>query len=118
MFFTSVYIYVYKVAVRIILIYSTRGASDSAEDIYNNNSHSQGLKIGFQDQLLLNAGKKYCSILQYFRPSLSYHLSLRSLFCLFLSGRFTQFYCRLGDQIKPGHMKSVLEARISHVCWL
>ena len=30
------------------------------------------------------------SILQYFRPSFSYHLSLRSLFCLFLSGRFTQ----------------------------
>ena len=30
------------------------------------------------------------SILQYFWPSLSYHLSLRSLFCLFLSGRFTQ----------------------------
>ena len=46
----------------------------------------------------LNAGQKYCrmqvksiaecskgSILQYFRPSLSYHLSLRSLFCLVLS---------------------------------
>ena len=52
-------------------------------------------KIGFQDQLSLNAGQKYCgcsngSILQYFRPSLSYHLSLRSLFSLFLSGRFTQ----------------------------
>ena len=30
------------------------------------------------------------SILQYFRPSLGYHLSLRSLFCLFLSGCFTQ----------------------------
>ena len=30
------------------------------------------------------------SILQYFWPSLSYNLSLRSLFCLFLSGRFTQ----------------------------
>ena len=30
------------------------------------------------------------SILQYFRPSLSYHLSLRYLFCLFLSGRFRQ----------------------------
>ena len=30
------------------------------------------------------------SILQYFRPSLSYHLSLRSLLCLFLSGGFTQ----------------------------
>ena len=30
------------------------------------------------------------SILQNFRPSLSYHLSLRFLFCLFLSDRFTQ----------------------------
>ena len=30
------------------------------------------------------------SILQYFRPSLSYHLSFRSLFCLFLRGHFTQ----------------------------
>ena len=30
------------------------------------------------------------SILQYFLPSISYHLSLRSLFCLFLSDRFTQ----------------------------
>ena len=30
------------------------------------------------------------SILQYFRPSLSYHLSLKSLFCLFLSGRLRQ----------------------------
>ena len=27
------------------------------------------------------------SILQYFRPSLCYHLSIRSLFCLFLGGR-------------------------------
>ena len=31
------------------------------------------------------------SILQYYRPSLSYHLSLISLFCLFLSGRLRQF---------------------------
>ena len=32
------------------------------------------------------------SILQHFRPSLSYHLSLRPSFCLFLSGRFkTEF---------------------------
>ena len=30
------------------------------------------------------------SILQYFRPSLSYHLSLRYLFCLFMSGRLRQ----------------------------
>ena len=53
---------------------------------------SKRLKIGFQDQLSLNAGQKYCrmSILQYFRPSSSYQLSLRPLFCLFLSDRFTQ----------------------------
>ena len=47
-------------------------------------------KIVFQDRLSLNAGQKYCrmlqeSILQYFRPSLSYHLSLRHLIHLFLS---------------------------------
>ena len=35
------------------------------------------------------------SILQYFRPALHvcYHLTLRSSFCLFLSGRFKQVYC-------------------------
>ena len=48
-------------------------------------------KIGFQDQLSLSAGQKYCrmlqeSILQYFRPALSYHLSLRPLFWLFWVG--------------------------------
>ena len=32
------------------------------------------------------------SILQYFRPSLSYHLSLRSDFCLSLSVRLRQFF--------------------------
>ena len=52
-------------------------------------------KIDFQDRLSLNAAQKYCrmlqeSILQYFRPSLSYHLSLRPLFCPFLSGCLRQ----------------------------
>ena len=52
-------------------------------------------KIDFHDRLSLNAGQKYCrmlqvSILQYFRPSLSYHLSLRLLFCLFMSGCLRQ----------------------------
>ena len=37
-------------------------------------------------------------ILQYFRPSLSYYLSLRPLFCLFLSGRFTQVLLYLGTK--------------------
>ena len=40
------------------------------------------------------------SILQYFRPSLSYNLSLRSLFCLFLSGRFTQVLLFIGVRTK------------------
>ena len=35
--------------------------------------------------------------LQYFRPSLSYHLTLRSLCCLFLSGRLRQVPRGLGD---------------------
>ena len=51
--------------------------------------------IGFEDRLSLNEGLKYCrmlpeSILQDFRPSLSYHLSLRLLFGPFLSGRLRQ----------------------------
>ena len=39
-----------------------------------------------------------------FRPSLSYHLSLRSLFCLFLSGRFRQvllYQCMIQRKLKP-----------------
>ena len=42
------------------------------------------------------------SILQYIRPSLNYHLSLRSLFCLFLSDRFTQvlLYIALLSRVK------------------
>ena len=58
---------------------------------------SKRLKIGFQYQLWLNAGQSIAecskgSILQYFQPSLSYHLSLRSLFCLFYTG-FTVNVC-------------------------
>ena len=56
-------------------------------------------KIAFQCQISLNAGQKYWqkvprggAFLQYFRPSSSYHLSLRSLFWLF-SGRVTQIFC-------------------------
>ena len=52
-------------------------------------------EIGFQCQFRLMQVKSIAecskgSILHYFRPSISYHLSLRSLFCLFLSGDFTQ----------------------------
>ena len=46
----------------------------------------------FSRPIIVNAGQKYCrilswSILQYFRPSLSYHL-----FCLFLSARLRPYY--------------------------
>ena len=45
-------------------------------------------KIGFQDKFSLNAGQKYCrmlqeSILQYFQPSLSYHLSYKDLYFVY-----------------------------------
>ena len=44
------------------------------------------------------------SSLQYFRPSLSYHLSLVSVFCLFLSGRL-RFYCTFEwEEICPKEM--------------
>ena len=55
-------------------------------------SHSKNVpKIGFQ--LMQVKSIVECSkgsILQYFRPSLSYHFPLRPLFCLFLSGRLRQ----------------------------
>ena len=45
--------------------------------------------IGYLDQLSLNAGQKYCRMV-------CYHLSLRSLFCLFLRGRLVKI-CTLED---------------------
>ena len=55
------------------------------------NSHSQkDQKLVFKTNYHLMQVKSKGSILQYFQPSLSYHLSLSSLFCLFLSGGFTQ----------------------------
>ena len=67
-------------------------------------------KIGFQDQSSLNAGQTYCRMLQgehsaILSTSLSYHLSLRSLFCLFLSGRFytgiTVFLVGMSVKLSP-----------------
>ena len=54
-------------------------------------------KIGFQDQLSLNAGQKSCRMLHGEHSAiLSTFIKLpnviRSLFCLFLSGCFKQFY--------------------------
>ena len=42
------------------------------------------------------------SIVQYFRPSLSYHLLLRPLFCLFLSGPLRQVLQVLNGEERAG----------------
>ena len=58
-------------------------------------SHSKRPQIGFQDQLLLNAGRKFCRMLREHSAILSTFIKLpllRSLFCLFLSGRLTQVF--------------------------
>ena len=55
---------------------------------------SKRQKIGFQDQLSLNADQKYCRMLRgehsaILQHSLSYHLPLKQLFCLFMASRLT-----------------------------
>ena len=76
-------------------------------------------KIGFREQSSLNAGQKYCRmlILQYFWPSLSYHLSLISMFCLFLSGGFTQVLLYNIDTCYMLNLKTE-QAGLSHTWWL
>ena len=53
------------------------------------------------------------NILQYFRPSLSYHLSLSPLFCLFLSGRLGQVLLfiesNISDSVLVNCLKSLRE---------
>ena len=62
-------------------------------------------------QLKRNAECSKGSILQYFRPSLSYHLSFRSLLCLFLSGRFTQVLLEMATApLKTEHLKVDLKS--------
>ena len=73
------------------------------------NGHSQKYqKLIFKTNYRLNQVKNIaeCSkgiILQYFR---SYHLSLRYLFCLFLSGRFRQVLlsCITKQEPKPAQI--------------
>ena len=55
---------------------------------------SKRTKIGFQDQLSLNVGQKYCRMLQgehsaILSTFIKLQLDIKVLFCLFLSGRFT-----------------------------
>ena len=73
-------------------------------------------KICFKDRLLLNSGQTYCrmlqvSILQYFRLALSYHLLSRSLFCLFLSGRFKKALLYLCKSTRNNRFATYLSLR-------
>ena len=64
----------------------------------------------FQEQLLLNAGQKYCRMLQREHSAILWtfiKLPLRSLFCLFLCGRFIQVL--LYKQISPAKLKFILK---------
>ena len=51
---------------------------------------SKRQKFGFQDRLSINSGQNYCRMHSAILSTLSFHSSLRSLFCLFLSGRLRQ----------------------------
>ena len=71
-------------------------------------------KNGFQDRLSLNEGQEYCgmlqeSILQYFRPSLSYHLIF--IFVYFewpLKTGFTLIFQVLREPKRAGQVDQVL----------
>ena len=84
----------------VLITFASSKGSDEPVHTYSKTCLKWPLKTKnwFTRRLSLNAGQKFCrmlkeSILQYFLPSLSHHLSLRPLFCLFLSGRLDRFYC-------------------------
>ena len=69
------------------------------KNVYNKACVKQPLskspQIGFQDQLSLNAGQKYCRMLQgehsaILSPFIKLPFAIKIFFCLFLSGHFTQ----------------------------
>ena len=53
-------------------------------------------------------------ILQYLSPPLRYHFSLRSLFCLFLSGRFTQVLLYIVIHLGPEVMRCKIKGLLTH----
>ena len=76
-------------------------------------------KLGFKTKYCLMQVKSIAecspwsrSILQYFRPSVSYHLSWISLFCLFLSGRLRQF---LLCTVKPSPPKQLVHINYNSI---
>ena len=69
---------------------------------------SKRQKIGFQDQLLLHAGQKYCRMLKgehstIISTFIKLPFVIKVLFCLFLSGRFHRFHCIFHFPENCGH---------------
>ena len=82
-------------------------------------------KIGFQDQLSLNAGQKYCRMLQREHSAiLSTFIKLPSAvknsFCLFLRGRFRQVLLYFKNSVDPGHsaLDKLLGQLGTYATWL
>ena len=76
-------------------------------------------KIRFQDDHSLMKVKSIAecskgSILQYFEPSLSYHLPLRPLFCLYLSDRLWQVFIVVAGKITWKTMKHTKLCKNTH----
>ena len=68
----------------------------TVKPVYNGHSQRQLLVFNSNYRLMQVKSIAECSkgsILPHFRPSLSYHLSLRSLFCYFLVDILHKFYC-------------------------
>ena len=76
------------------ILYKSLVAKYTVKPVLNGHSKRRS-KIGFQDQLSLNAGQKYCRMLQAEHSALlltfiKLPYSHNTLFCLFLSGRLRQ----------------------------
>ena len=76
-------------------------------------------KIGFQDRSSLNACQNYCrvlqgSILQYVRPSLSYHLSLRYFFLSIFEYRLRQVLLYYAEAKLLAHDSHIVRAKENH----
>ena len=67
--------------------------TNTVKSVYNGHSQKDR-KLVFNRFMQIKSIAAYSEggILQYFWSPLSYHLSLRSLFCLFLSGRLHRLY--------------------------
>ena len=103
----------------------TRKDNDTVKPVLSCHS-KKGQKLGVETDYCLMQVKSIAecsngSILQYFRPSLSYHLSLRSVCCLFLSGPLSQvvLYSHFSFTQRTNDQSSHFELKVVCIrsCW-